>query len=346
MNVGGTENFTYTIIVELKRLGHHVEYFTFNKGEISEKIEKLGVRFKSLKKYDLILANHTTVVRLVFKYGYTIQTCHGIIPKLEQPSMFADFHVSISYEIKEHLNKKGIDSVVIYNGIDCNRFKPEKPLHDKLTSVLSLCQSEEANDFIKNCCQIINVGFIKMNKYIESMWELEKSINEADMVVGIGRSAYDGMACGRAVLSFDKRSYTKDFNGEGDGYLTENNIELSLKNNCSGRCSGKKFNQEMFIGELKKYNKKDGIFLRNFALKELNINMNIQKYLELKPSKYSKWFYIKKILLRILIKFYEAFMIIDKNIKIIKIRLKRISIINYIYYTIKFNHNNKRKDVV
>lgn len=52
---GGTENYTYTLALELKRLGHEVEYFTFEKGEISDKLEQQGVPFMSWEYYDLML---------------------------------------------------------------------------------------------------------------------------------------------------------------------------------------------------------------------------------------------------------------------------------------------------
>lgn len=275
---GGTENYTYTIITELLRLGHNVEYFTFDKGNISDRIESLGVRFKSKNSYDLILANHTSTVKALYRYGCIIQTCHGIIPELEQPSKYADFHVSISDEVQQHLNKKNFKNILINNSIDCSRFFPENEINHSLTSVLSLCQSEEANDFISECCDELNISFRKLNKYVENLWDVEEVINNADLVVGIGRSLYDAMACGRAVVSYDNRAYSKNL---GDGYLNKDNIKQSLKYNCSGRGTNKTFTKESFILELKKYNKSDGDYMREFALENLNIEVNIQKYLNI-----------------------------------------------------------------
>lgn len=278
IKTGGTENYTYAIIVELLRLGHRVEYFTFQKGEISERIESLGVKFKSKRIYDLIIANHNTTIQTLHKNGCIIQTCHGTTPILEQPSEYANTYVSVSYEVQQHLREKNIESKLINNGIDCNRFIPKNEIHAKLTSVLSLCQSEEANQFISDCCNEINVTFKKLNKHIDNLWDIEKTINQSDLVVGIGRSVYDAMACGRTIISYDNRSYSKDF---GDGYLNKENIGLSLKYNCSGRGSQKTFTKETFISELKKYDKSDGVFMRNFALQNLNIQSSVKQYLEI-----------------------------------------------------------------
>lgn len=302
---GGTENYTYTIITELLRLGHNVEYFTFDRGYISDIIESLGVKFKSKNSYDLILANHTSTIKVLYRYGCIIQTCHGIIPELEQPSKYADFHVSISDEVQQHLNKKNFKNVIINNSIDCQRFYPESEINHSLTSVLSLCQSEEANDFISECCDDLNISFSKLNKYVENLWDVEKSINNVDLVVGIGRSLYDAMACGRAVISYDNRSYSKNL---GDGYLNKDNIMQSLKYNCSGRGTSRNFTKELFVKELKKYNKSDGVYMREFALKNLNIEVNVQKYLsvftasQLKNIKRKREFILIFFLLKEMIK--------------------------------------------
>ena len=104
--LGGSETFTFTLIEELVRRGFSVEYFTFNFGLVSSKIEnQLKVSFCTRKKYDLILANHNTCVEHLYKYGFIIQTCHGIFPKLEQPSSKSNLYVSVSTEIQNHLGR-------------------------------------------------------------------------------------------------------------------------------------------------------------------------------------------------------------------------------------------------
>lgn len=278
---GGTENYTYALIEELVSRKHNVEYFTFKKGSISNLIEtRLGVKFMSKGKYDLILANHNTCVNKLYKYGYIVQTCHGIFPKLEQPSKNANVHVAISLEVHNYLRGLGFNSVLILNGINCDRFYPKVPIHDTLTSVLSLCQSNEANLFIKDCCEKLNVKFNCANKFDTTRTlNVEDYINEADLVVGIGRSAYDSFACGRCVISFDNRSYCGP---RGDGYLTKDNIDLSLRYNISGRSTNRSFTKEQFINELRKYNASDGSFLRDYAVNNLNIKTKVNKYLSLK----------------------------------------------------------------
>lgn len=278
INAGGTESYTFAIIEELIKRGYQVEYFTFNKGVYSGKIERdLGVRFMSRKKYDLILANHYACINYLFRKGIIIQTSHGIFHKKEQPSRFANAYVSISEEVAEHLKAKGKESTIIYNSVNTCKFNIQHKLHPTLETVLSLCHSDEANGLIKRSCDLLGIAFIEQSKYRNPIWKMEDLINKADLVVGLGRSAFEAMACGRPIIVFDHRHY---FYACGDGYIRDS-VEDSLRFNCSGRFKRKQFTQLEFAGELLKYNAKDGLFFREFALQNLNIEINIQKYLSI-----------------------------------------------------------------
>jgi glycosyltransferase involved in cell wall biosynthesis len=278
-NTGGSENFTYAIIEELLRLNYDVEYFTFlkgrNKNGVSQRIESLGAPFMRHKDYDLILAGGNNTVRYLAQFGFVIDTMHGVLPGVEEPSALADLYVSVSPYIRDYYLKRGFQSKVIMNGINCRRFKPRKELNKQLTNVLSLCQSDESNKFIARCCKKIGVGFRKLDKQVENKWDIEYDINDADLVVGIGRSLYDGMACGRTVISYDKRYY-RDKGHEGDGYLTIDNIHRSMQRNCTGT---RAFTEDEFIAELRKYRPEDGNEMRKIALAELNVEKNVQEYL-------------------------------------------------------------------
>lgn len=276
---GGTENYTFALALELKRQGHKVEYFTFEKGEISSLLEDNGIPFMSGNHYDLILANHNTVVEKLWTYGYLIQTCHGYIPLLEQPSPFANAHVSISEEVREHLLRNGYQSIVIPNGIDCNRFFPKKPVSKKLTTVLSLCQSDTANKFIRDCCKVCGIKFLQSNKHTDNVWSIEDLINQSDLVVGLGRSAYDAMACGRCVLVYDYRDYMGEF--LGDGTLMPESINKSMQCNCSGRSGRYKYDVQDFIKEMQKYTPELAAWSREFALENLNIEKVARSYLNM-----------------------------------------------------------------
>lgn len=277
---GGTESYTFALAMELKRLGHEVEHFAIIRGGVSAMLEEQGVPFLTSDHFDLILANHTTVMEQLWSLGFTVQTCHGNIAELEQPSPYADAYIAVSEEVREHLQSKGYRAAaVIANGINCNRFCQKRPISSTLKTVLSLCQSDVANDFIRRCCQQEGIRFLQSNKFTDNVWAIEDLINESDLVIGLGRSAYDAMACGRCVLVYDFRDYMGEF--LGDGMLTPDSIGRSMLCNCSGRASRRKFDEQTFIAELHKYSPELGAWGRQFALEHLNIEKAVAAYLDI-----------------------------------------------------------------
>lgn len=276
--IGGSETFTYTLAGELVRQGHQVDLFTFRPGMVSERIRKdFGVGMKLGSKYDLILANHNTCVNKLSRLGFTIQTCHGIFPKLEQPSANAHIHVSISEEVRDHIFKMGFKSSVIWNGIDQLRFRATIPKGKPLT-LLSMVHSDAANAVVRDACKIAGIKFIALNKYKNAVWEVEKIITDADMVVSLGRGAYEAMSCARSVIIYDSRKY---FDSCGDGYLNIPILYESIRNNCSGRRYKKKYNAKSLADEINQYHYSDAENLCRFAEKNLNIEKQVNEYLKL-----------------------------------------------------------------
>jgi hypothetical protein len=313
---GGSETFTYAFIEGLIGKGHNVEYFTFEKGLTSDKIEKLlKVAFLTKKKFDVVFANHNTCVEFVRRElhysNIIIQTCHGIYPELEQPSVYADYHVSISEEVHSHLVNKNIESQVILNGINTQRFISNKSIQANLTNVLSLCQSETANSLLKEACDTLNLGFNKLNKFENPIWSVEEEINKCDLVVGLGRSAFEAMSCSRPVLIFDNRPYATSYS---DGYLNSEIIDDSIKNNCSGRFFKKVYSVSDIINEFRKYTPQTGNYLRNYVLEHLNIDKQTDKYLliveqlnDIKSFQKSKEHLLQKYKLK-RVNFYNIYM--------------------------------------
>ena len=268
-SVGGSELYTYDLIKALSTSkDYEIEYFTFDKGLISEKVEEeTQVSFMKKKKYDLILANHNTTVRELFSRGPIIQICHGTLPDIEQPSPLADYHIAISEEISDHLTSLGYANDVILNGVDVQTKKTINPINKTLTSVLSLCQSDKANQRLRSICEHKGLRFRAYNKHTNPTDSIEEEINSFDLVVGIGRSIYDAMACGRPSLIYDHRGYNGN---KADGYLRPENFSKYVKMNCSGRYLNRQYQERELIRELEKYNPEDGAKLRNIAVSQLN----------------------------------------------------------------------------
>lgn len=281
--IGGTETFTYTLVHELVKQGHDVGLYTIVEGSVSNRLKKElpGIEVNKFNSsYDVALVNHNTTVKHIRDKGYCdniIQTCHGTLPELEQPSPYASSHVSISKEIKDYLKSLNFESNIILNGIDCNRFKPVNPIRKKIRHILSLSQSRKANSILEEACNIIGCDLITFNKHTNPTFYIEDYINECDVVVGLGRSAYDSMACGRPVFIWDCRAYQGNL---GDGFIKPYN-ELGVINyNCSGRYYKNEYNAKEIAKEiLENYDYKESGYYRELALDKFNIEKQVEKYL-------------------------------------------------------------------
>ena len=291
--LGGSETFTYTMAKELHDRGFIVDVFTFKKGIVSDKISEFAnIVDEPSGEYDLILINHNSCLEKVKDVkGFKIFTSHGIYPELEQPVEGADAYVAISKEVQGNLKEKGFESTVIFNGIDCERYKPQKEIGDSIKKIFSLCQIAKANDIISQACEILDIDFDCMgtgNLDLEEnrKWDIVDRINDADLVFSLGRGAYEAMACGKSVFVFDTRRYAHVQGG--DGIITEENVHKSQEHNMSGRAYQIEYNVAKVVKELRKYSKEQGAFNRKYALENLNIKRQIDKYLEIKNGKKEK----------------------------------------------------------
>ncbi len=278
-HVGGAELYTFDLLNELRKHEDvEVEFFAINQGRLSERVEQeLGIPFMSKEHYDLILATHNATVDAIHDRGPVVQICHGAILELENPSIYADYHIGITEEVCESLSEKGYPNELVLNGIDVTQKRPIREVNEDLQVVLSLCQSEEANELLASACDKEGLEFLHFNKHKNPTFHIEREINKADLVVGIGRSVYDAMACGRPCVVFDSR----DYNGNrADGYLHPELFDEFVQTNCSGRYRNLAFTEDNLRREFDKYNPADGEKLREIAEEKLNVEQTAQELLE------------------------------------------------------------------
>ena len=265
--LGGSETFTCTLVEELRK-EHNVDVFTLLKGDLMETVEPKP-------EYDLILINHNTCLEALKDIkGFKIYTCHGIYPDIEQPKAGADAYVAISEEIYDHI--RDFKPVLIRNGIDCERFSPKKPLRKSVNRILSMCHGKEATALVKQACEDLEIEFDSIDR---DVLDVENRINEADLVVTLGRGAYESMACGRAVITYDNREYVGS-TPIGDGIVED--WKRLAKNNFSGRALKRTFLLYELKEEILKYNPEMGEKNRAIALENFDITKQVKEYLKLK----------------------------------------------------------------
>lgn len=274
--IGGTDTFSFDMAMAFKRLGLNVFYY-------SEDMDGTGVTERYFAKEGIMqwrgqylhacLASQQSGLRFL-KLCPVVQTCHSIFTPLEAPMEGATAYVGVSKEIVEFYDQKNLH--LIPNGIDLERYRPEKPLRQK-PKVLSVCQGDDS--LLEEACGRLGLDFVSVPKDIPSrIWYIERLMNNADIVVGIGRSLLAGMACGRAVISWDNRPLNPF---TGFGYIKADNFKEALEHNCTGRGKPPIDTVYALVEEIEKYDPNDGYAMRGIAVETLNADINAVRYLEL-----------------------------------------------------------------
>jgi len=275
--MGGSETFSYTLAKEMVRRGHEVDVFALDQGLLSLRFSANGLNIVKHPRpsYDILFISHNTVLRrCAMTEGFKIVTCHGVVPELEQPEVGADLYVAVSPEVREHLMSKGFQASVIYNGVNCKRFKPPERKREKLKRVFCLPQSSAAQETVKMACGKMGLQF----DWSRQEWEVERRMQDADLVVSLGRGAIEGLACGAAVVAYDNRPY---MGGRCDGMITPENFHDLRKFNISGRYHNKLSGHLELCEEFEKWDASMPKANRALALEHCDIEKKIEEYLNL-----------------------------------------------------------------
>lgn len=299
--LGGSETAAYAIATELKKQGHNVSAFSPSLGFVSDLLEKQGIRcYEDLEEekfdivlkpkrdfnFDIIHAQHNAITDYASKYLPNIPmvyTCHGLIWKQEDRVCpeHPPFHlkqvkkwVGVSEEVVAKIKEAGHEATVIRNGIDLERFKPVKPLNEKIKKILVITNwwgsESEPAQILGDAIKDTGIEVLALGVNWSHQWDVEKVMNEVDLVISYGRGALEAMSCGRPVLIYGH-------NGN-DGIVTKENYNEIRKNNFSGRRFKEKWNASRLKEELEKYNPELGKDSRELIEKNHDIKDIIKQY--------------------------------------------------------------------
>ncbi len=286
--LAGTERWTQTLAIQLKKMGHEVTCFSPELGIISDQLEKDGITsFNQIStsgvkpfsfileenidhNYDVIIANHHHVVEFLrkeFPKTPIISTIHGImhlvddrngskIKAPEYPALNSGVNqfISVSEEVRDMLLKEyNIDSLIVRNFFDTRSFIP---LYEGRVF------SEKPERFL------INSNYNdKDSEDVKIIREVAKHYGAKVVAVGQNFSFSDDImkaindsdivvGMGRSVLEGVAARRLGIVHGRWGtgGVVNESNVEELRKFNFSGRNSNGKFmTVDQLISEIDKY---------------------------------------------------------------------------------------------
>ena len=295
--MGGTETYVYTLASSLLKLGHEVEIILGDptlQGIMSSKIEgELGIKVDYLTgDYDVVLLNHKTTLQRFFDLNLSykskvFQIIHGLYNEAEHPYLGKEIeYITISEEVHDGIKKSyNKESIVIRNLIDLDLYNPT-PTNPTLKSIYSLSQNDDMNNLLRTICDELGLDFSSNNKHSNPTSSVREKIENADLVISLGRGCYEAMAMGKNVLVADmRRDYMPDFT---DGMVNNTSFLNYIKCNCSGRYLKNPTTYEILKNEIQKYDPLQGS--KNSELVNLHFNAQTltKKLLSLFPTEPNK----------------------------------------------------------
>lgn len=299
---GGLATYNHAIAVEFQKRGFEVDVWTLQGGNYLPYINKdCNLVKEPASKYDLIIVSNNDVVKYLDENsveGYRIYITHGVAYENDIPKAgMADEYVAVSPFTHSKVYERTDVPYVNYipQGVDCDRYRPSKPVSEKLTKVLSMVKSEEANNMVEEACRRTGVELVMWynNSSPSAVYDIPYIMNEVDAVVGWGRVVIETMACGRAPICFDINS-TVIKNSETDyagSFETSTKLPgLILPQNIyrMGRCNfslaagyDPSFTIERLLESFKNYDSKLSPYYRNYAVNHYGIDLVIDRLLNL-----------------------------------------------------------------
>lgn len=293
VHYGGTELCVYTLARELQKQGHEAVVFSPLLGEAAARIREAGIRVVdyleeiSSESFDLIRGHHRRPTLLAFSFfPFTplVYVTHGFLPRVlpfegpPEPPVVVEKFVAVSEEVRANLVENFAiperDIEVVANPVDMERFKPQREIGQTLRKVLLISSNKNRvqKDLVEQACirLALTLEIIPRERRV---WNVEDYINQADLVVALGRGAMEGLACGRAVVVCG---------GKGcDGMVTEENIDALLETNFSGKRYGRPATLETLIDEFQKYDPGMQRVNRQLALERFDAQRQARKLVEI-----------------------------------------------------------------
>lgn len=310
--LGGSETWTLTLARHLKKLGHEVVCYSPRLGFVSDLLEAEGMNsFADLPsngirpfsivlepefdpRFDLIIANHhdiVTALRARFPDTMIISTIHGVqhlmegargdkVPAPEHPAIGkADVFVSVSEEVQAKLmSDYQQDSLIVRNFFDIPHFNtkrvatPGKP-KNILFNTNYATKDDQDTKIMAAVARHFGARLLAVGANFVAAKDIRVALEDADVVVGMGRSALEGACAERLVLVHGRW-------GTG-GVLNAANVQGLRACNFSGRNSGGDFfTVERLIEEIEaNYNPETIAWGHEYVLREHNVELAAQKYL-------------------------------------------------------------------
>ncbi len=287
LGLGGSESYLLTVAEQFDRLGHEVVVYAPEGGPgIAAALERsltVADEVGLPPDCDAALVQDAAVcAQLAERYPSAPQlfVAHSEYFDLQAPPQLdglVDVVVALNERVEERMRSFGVEVEVVRlsQPIDTERFVSRNPLPEAPRRAL-LFSNTPISDRLRTleaACEASEIELVRLGGIDGQTTDPRSAINDADIVIGYGRSILEGMACGRAA-------YVYDWNG-GDGWITPGSYAAIEAGGFAGRSSGESFDAGRVEADLRAYSAAMGPVNHDLVIANHRANVHAQRLVEL-----------------------------------------------------------------
>lgn len=278
MDASGVPTHTRTLVQALHAAGHTCEIFSPVSGPLAHGLPVV-TDVAHLRTPDVILARHNVCARALAARFPNVPMCyviHGIVPELEQPPRELPIRhwFAVNEQVRDYVGIQTAPITILREVIDVDQFAPRTTLRET-PHVLFVSNYKKWRNWsrLTAACRHLGWPLTAVGSPYHRSKDMAADMNAADLVVSWGRGILEAMACGRAVLSFDKCA--------GDGYLTPDRYWDSRTHNFSHFAPGDvrydDFSIDALVMELQHYHPAHGPYHRARIVAEHDVRTLVER---------------------------------------------------------------------
>ena len=273
-SINGAETYLVTVAEQLQTHGHGVTLYALEHGEMADFARRRGLRVESSESrlpadVEGVLTNDAvSSLDLADRYPESphVFVCHSSDFLFTQPPQVpgtVSAVVALNERVARHLEHHAlaVEVVRLRQPINARRFTRSGPIGRAPRRVLLLGNwlFGERRQMLQDAWA--GLEFTQLGRHgSASSPEPELAIAEADIVVGHGRAALEGMASARAVYVFDHSGV--------DGWVTESSYPAMEADGFAGRATADSADAAQLTSDLAGYDPAMGVVNRDLV--ELN----------------------------------------------------------------------------
>jgi hypothetical protein len=285
--LGGSESYAITVAEQLERTGHGITLCAGELGRAGELARDRGLRVVDSPaalprdvEAALVQDGPSAIALAEARPGVPqvfVAHAPGIELQLPPPVVGSVAAiVAMNDRVEERMAALPLDAEIVRlrQPIDVKRFRPRGDVaaRPRRALVLSNYLYGDRADAIQAACARLDVECAIAGRHGRRTERPEEAIAAVDVVIGYGRAALEGMACGRAVLILDWFG--------GDGWLTAEKYPAIEADGFAGGATPAVTGLDRLTDELAAYEPEMGVVNRDLVAKNHSANRHAFELIE------------------------------------------------------------------